>query len=101
MIVPKPGQVSIGEERKSARIDHSYAIAATEVTVEEFLRFRKDHKSEFPARNGPVDTVSWHDAAAYCNWLSKEEGMAEDQWCYEPEHKRARPWLQPSGRPGD
>ena len=27
--------------------------------------------------------TSWYQAAAYCNWLSKEEGIAEDQWCYE------------------
>ena len=25
---------------------------------------------------------SWYDAAAYCNWLSKREGLPEDQWCY-------------------
>jgi formylglycine-generating enzyme required for sulfatase activity len=28
--------------------------------------------------------VDWYDAARYCNWLSKEEGIDEDQWCYEP-----------------
>ena len=27
--------------------------------------------------------VEWYEAAAYCNWLSKEEGIPEDQWCYE------------------
>jgi formylglycine-generating enzyme required for sulfatase activity len=31
--------------------------------------------------------VSWYDAAAYCNWLSKEEGMAEGQWSYVPNDK--------------
>jgi formylglycine-generating enzyme required for sulfatase activity len=28
--------------------------------------------------------MHWYDAAAYCNWLSKEEGLPEDQWSYEP-----------------
>jgi formylglycine-generating enzyme required for sulfatase activity len=28
--------------------------------------------------------VSWYAAAAYCNWLSEEEGLAKDQWCYLP-----------------
>jgi formylglycine-generating enzyme required for sulfatase activity len=27
--------------------------------------------------------VIWYEAAAYCNWLSKQEGIPEDQWCYE------------------
>jgi formylglycine-generating enzyme required for sulfatase activity len=29
-----------------------------------------------------MNMVSWYDAAAYCNWLSKEEGIPEEQWCY-------------------
>jgi formylglycine-generating enzyme required for sulfatase activity len=28
--------------------------------------------------------VTWYEAAEYCNWLSREEGLAEDQWCYVP-----------------
>jgi formylglycine-generating enzyme required for sulfatase activity len=31
----------------------------------------------------PVVGTSWHQAAAYCNWLSNMEGLNEDQWCYE------------------
>jgi formylglycine-generating enzyme required for sulfatase activity len=27
--------------------------------------------------------LSWYDAAAYCNWLSNEEGIDPKQWCYE------------------
>jgi formylglycine-generating enzyme required for sulfatase activity len=27
--------------------------------------------------------TNWYEAAAYCNWLSSREGIAEDQWCYE------------------
>src|SRR5262249_54950101 len=61
-----------------------------EVTVAEFRRFRKDHpyeKQSAPTEDCPVNQVSWHDAAAYCNWLSKEEGIAEEQWCYVPNAK--------------
>jgi formylglycine-generating enzyme required for sulfatase activity len=31
-----------------------------------------------------MNIVTWYDAAAYCNWLSEQEGIPEDQWCYEP-----------------
>jgi formylglycine-generating enzyme required for sulfatase activity len=27
--------------------------------------------------------VTWYKAAAYCNWLSEQEGIPRDQWCYE------------------
>jgi formylglycine-generating enzyme required for sulfatase activity len=30
-----------------------------------------------------VVAVNWYTAASYCNWLSKEEGIPQDQWCYE------------------
>ena len=28
--------------------------------------------------------VTWYGAAAYCNWLSEQEGLPKDQWCYLP-----------------
>lgn len=28
--------------------------------------------------------MTWYQAAEYCNWLSKQEGLPETQWCYEP-----------------
>ena len=28
--------------------------------------------------------ISWFHPAAYCNWLSKQEGLPESEWCYEP-----------------
>src|SRR5262249_27481333 len=64
-----------------------FALAAKEVTVAQFLRFRKGHdynKQYAPTREHPVNQVSWYDAAAYCNWLSEQEGLPEAEWCYEP-----------------
>ena len=34
-----------------------------------------------------MNCVSWYDAAAYCNWLSKKDGIPEDEWCYGPNEK--------------
>ncbi len=31
--------------------------------------------------------MTWYDAAAYCNWLSEQEGIPKEQWCYVPNEK--------------
>ncbi len=75
------------ELRHWRRIGRSFAIASKEVTVEQFLRFRKEHPIDgnaAPSSDCPVNMVTWYEAAAYCNWLSEQEGIPRDQWCYEP-----------------
>lgn len=89
VVVAKPEEfwMGEGEERHRKRIDRSFALASKEVTVQQFLRFRKDHKLNgivAPTDDCPVNRVSWYDAAAYCNWLSEREGIPKEQWCYEP-----------------
>src|SRR5262249_50692357 len=32
--------------------------------------------------NYPINTVTWYEAAAYCNWLSEQEGIDPKEWCY-------------------
>jgi serine/threonine protein kinase/formylglycine-generating enzyme required for sulfatase activity len=90
VLVPAPGKVSVGEgnEGYECQINHSFALAAREVTVEEFRccpRF-KNHRyvEEYaPTPDCPVNSVTWYEAAAYCNWLSEQEGL-KDQRCYLP-----------------
>jgi formylglycine-generating enzyme required for sulfatase activity len=77
-------------------IPRSFAIAAKEVTVEQgqlFLtknpaigRLRVDIYSADP--KGPLNGPDWYVAAAYCNWLSQQEGLPKDQWCYLPKDGR-------------
>lgn len=88
MIAPKPGVFWM--KRRKYQITRSYAIASKEVTVNDFLAFRKAHtfdKQTADTRSCPVNCVSWYVAAAYCNWLSQEEGIPKEQWCYEPNDK--------------
>ena len=69
-------------------IPRSFAIAAKEVTFEQYQIFAlevPDHAVSTdrysPDRTRPINGPSWFDAAAYCNWLSRKEGLEE---CYEP-----------------
>jgi hypothetical protein len=69
------------------RIGRSFALATHEVTVQQFLAFRKAHvcnRQYAPTPDCPVNLVTWYQAAAYCNWLSEQEQIPRDQWCYEP-----------------
>jgi formylglycine-generating enzyme required for sulfatase activity len=76
-----------GKERYRMMIGRSFALASKEVTVEQFRRFRPAEywENQFsPMDDCPMNSVSWYQAAAYCNWLSEQEGIPKDQWCYEP-----------------
>jgi formylglycine-generating enzyme required for sulfatase activity len=92
-IVP-PGEFEADNARADkpvkVRVERRFALAAREVTVVEFRRFRELHqynRRSAPTEDCPVNMVSWYDAAAYCNWLSEEEGIDEGQWCYVPNDK--------------
>src|SRR5262249_36520017 len=40
-----------------------------------------------PTEDCPAHPLNWFEAAAYCNWLSEQEGIPKEQWCYEPNEK--------------
>jgi formylglycine-generating enzyme required for sulfatase activity len=103
VLVPGPVEFLMGSPRSEAEreggaegtierqhrrgIGRAFALAAHEVTVEQFRRFRKNHqisKQYAPTPQHPANLVTWYDAAAYCNWLSAEEGIPEEQRCYLP-----------------
>jgi formylglycine-generating enzyme required for sulfatase activity len=89
LVLVPPGEfeteAAVQGKRVQVRVERRFGLAVREVTVAEFLRFRKDHKyakESAPTEDCPVNMVSWYDTAAHCNWLNKQEGIAEDQWCY-------------------
>ncbi len=89
------GRASDRETSHAKHIGRSYAIATKETTVEQYRLFLKDHPNAAPRfednpkfkaeEDGPVTAVSWYLAAAYCNWLSRQEGLPEAEWCYPPD----------------
>jgi serine/threonine protein kinase/formylglycine-generating enzyme required for sulfatase activity len=82
----EPGRNVSNEPRHRKRIDRSFAIASKEVTVEQFLRYKKDeyqyNRQYSPKSDGPMINVTWYEAAAYCNWLSEKESIPRAEWCY-------------------
>ncbi len=68
-------------------IPRSFAASAHEVTIEQYKRFRPN--AEFAGDvivndQCPANKISVLDAMQYCRWLSEQELIAEDQYCYPP-----------------
>jgi formylglycine-generating enzyme required for sulfatase activity/tetratricopeptide (TPR) repeat protein len=94
----EPGRAGGANDQAPGRmtIPRRYAIAATEVTIPQFQQFLKSSsiprynlQASFLAKyspdpDGPWIAPDWYTAAHYCNWLSEQEGLPRDQWCYEP-----------------
>ena len=74
------------ERQHRKRIARTFAIGATPVTVGQYKKFAGVYM--YPTlltfnEDRPIVFTTWLDAAAYCNWLSKEEGIDPKEWCYE------------------
>jgi formylglycine-generating enzyme required for sulfatase activity len=93
-----------GEEQHWRAIGRRFALATKAVTVAQFQRFLKAHSEageglskqviaapaspilEHSAPNAecPIIAVTWYEAAAYCRWLSEQEGLPEHEMVYPP-----------------
>jgi formylglycine-generating enzyme required for sulfatase activity len=85
----EPDKIPRLETQHRVLIPRTFALAAKEVTIEQFLRWKCHHPPDFFSRtlDSPVIRISWYEAAEYCNWLSEQEKIPGDQWCYPKECK--------------
>jgi formylglycine-generating enzyme required for sulfatase activity len=106
VVLPDPAEFLMGspvteQDREPQEVQHlrrigrTFALAAAPVTREQYQRFRPDSLRgavpRYPLSACPIGGMNWYDAAAYCNWLSQREGIAQDQWCYETNSRNLKP----------
>lgn len=108
MVVLKAGEFMMGTKSDSDPnieddeifhrrvINRSIAVSSTEVTREQFRNFENDRRPNDRLTDVPqllkvvrtadsaMTAITFYEATAYCNWLSDQEGIKKDQWCYLP-----------------
>ncbi len=69
------------EKRHRVCISRAFYLKSTEVTQQEWQDLMGNNPSHFKSCGGtcPLETVNWYEALAYCNALSRSEGLPE---CY-------------------
>ncbi len=90
----QPGRFGMGTSRREqgrrsneslrqVEISRRFYLSRREVTNAQFREFRSQHNSgkykemDLNRDDYPVSGVSWEDAAEYCNWLSRRDGLPE------------------------
>ena len=85
---PEDEEDRYGDEgpRHTVEITAPFQLAAVPVTQAQFGAFDSEHRSHFQGEHRPVDSVTWFQAMAFCDWLSRFPGMegarlpTEEEW---------------------
>ena len=101
--VNREGHVMIRVPNDRDEQPYLFDIASAEVTREQFKRSFPDYEPPLsPTNSGdgdndveftpdcPASNVNWHMAVEYCNWLTRQEGLGDDQLCY-PDRQEGSP----------
>jgi serine/threonine protein kinase/formylglycine-generating enzyme required for sulfatase activity len=83
------GPVGSSPREHGVTLNRSFAISATEITLDQMRQGLPTFGDGYPERrpmNGPAPAsyVPWYKAAQYCRWLSEREGLPESEMCYPP-----------------
>ncbi|HUY34291.1 MAG TPA: SUMF1/EgtB/PvdO family nonheme iron enzyme [Pirellulales bacterium] len=86
------GHLPLESPRHTRRLPRRFALAAQEVTHADYAAFQQTRPETLvqgievyvKTDDSPQIAVTWYEAAAYCNWLSEQEGLPREQWCYKP-----------------
>lgn len=76
----EPGRRA-NEAQRDVEFRRAFYMGVREVTNGEFRKFKPEHKSGFVGQNSldldnqPVVNIAWQEAAAFCNWLSEQDGL--------------------------
>ncbi|SFA71068.1 Formylglycine-generating enzyme, required for sulfatase activity, contains SUMF1/FGE domain [Flavobacterium swingsii] len=79
---PDENKIAENDEQKQHEVTvGNFEINKLEVSVWEWKQYCKKTKKKMPAKqvwgindNYPITNITWNEAIAYCNWLSKQDG---------------------------
>lgn len=83
------------EQLHRQKIDRRFAISTKEVTKGQWREFyasvkinvwavdQEQLKPYIRTDDSPMVALTWYEVTHYCNWLSEQEQIPEEQWCYE------------------
>lgn len=114
-VITRPGAFRIGAAESDAyrssdeplhevSIEYDFAVATKEVSLRQYSLFRPaslDEADRQRSLDSPAGRVSLAEAMGYCRWLTEQEGLSENDMCYEVQSDGSlqvhREWLTRTG----